>query len=303
MILLAVLLTSLAQAPAAAQTPIVQWSGDRLTVQAVNAPLRTLLEEVAARTGIVLNGAEHLAGRDTVDIRDAYLSDALKTLLANVNFAVMHQDGRVHLRIHSMTMSGDAPPPKDPISIPGLTDRVVARQPAGMPPTKPAGQDDPETEEERREKAEELTALDQAAKSNEDDSLQQIAERLASDHSEVRIRALHLLAARGDEPDAVEEIGSAFADHDAEVVSTAANLLASIPGSAALEAIENYLSPENSPELQLAAIRSLAVRADILSLPAVRRAAREEGPVRELAERLVKALEERAGVAAKTQGR
>lgn len=279
-ILLAVLLSS-----APAQTAVVQWTGERLTVRSVNAPLRALMDDVAQRTGIIVSGADRLVGNTPVDIRDAYLTDALQILLANVNFIITRQDGLLHLRIHSMT--GNAPPASGPISIPGLTDQLVNR--SDRVPGSPAADADDD------EKREELAALERAAESLDADSTLEISSALQSDYSDVRIRALHLLGARSEDPDAIAEILSAFSDEDENVVLTASDLLASIPGLAVLDALENQLTPDTSEELQFAALRSLALRGDISSIDAVRRTARQ-GPVavRAFAEQLLKALEERA---------
>jgi type II secretory pathway component GspD/PulD (secretin) len=286
--LLAVLLN--ASAP---QSTVVQWTGERVTVRAVNTPLRTLLEDVAQRTGIVLSGADRLAGNHTVDIRNAYLTDALQILLENVNFIVTRENGQFHLRVYSMT--GHAPP-TGPISIPGLTDQVVTRTDDVVQPPDPADPDnsDAADPDDDVEASQELAELERAAQSNETDGLLDVSAALQSDHSEVRIRALQLLAARPEEPDAIAEIVSAFSDADPNVVLTASDLMASIPGLAALEAIESLLTPDTSDELQIAALRSLALRGDVSSIDAVRRAAREAPPtVREFAQRLLQALEER----------
>ena len=284
-ILLAVLLN--ASAP---QSTVVQWTGDRVTVRAVNTPLRTLLEDVAQRTGILLSGADRLAGNETVDIRNASLEDALQILLANVNFIVTRENGQFHLRVYSMT--GHAPP-TGPISIPGLTDQVVTRTGDVVQPQDPADPDDDSAVEE----AQELADLELAAQGA--DSVLDVSEALQSDHTEVRIRALHLLAARSEEPDAITEIVSAFSDEDMNVVLTASDLAAAIPGLAALDAIESQLIPENENEVQIAALRTLALRGDVSSIDVVRRTAGEAPPpVRELAQGLLQALEERATAAA-----
>ena len=280
-ILLAVLLN--ASAP---QSTVVQWTGDRVTVRAVNTPLRTLLEDVAQRTGILLSGADRLAGNETVDIRNASLEDALQILLANVNFIVTRENGQFHLRVYSMT--GHAPP-TGPISIPGLTDQVVTRTGDVVQPQDPADPDDDSAVEE----AQELADLELAAQGA--DSVLDVSEALQSDHTEVRIRALHLLAARSEEPEAITEIVSAFSDEDMNVVLTASDLAAAIPGLAALDAIESQLIPENENEVQIAALRTLALRGDVSSIDVVRRTAGEAPPpVRELAQWLLQALEERA---------
>jgi hypothetical protein len=274
---------------AAAQTPVVQWTADRLTVRAVNVPLRTLLENVAKRTGITLTGADRLSGTRTVDIRDAHLADALSILLENVNFIVTRETGLIHLRIHSMS-TGAASMDLSPISIPGLTDEIASRTEEVAPSPEPS----PEQGDPDDDKAVELETLEQAAETDGIDSLPEISGALQSDYREVRLRALQLLVARSEDPDAIAEIVSAFSDADRSIVLTASDLLASIPGNAALEALENQLMPENAEELQLPALRALALRADVSSIDAVRRAARE-GPekVRGYAQQLLEILEER----------
>jgi hypothetical protein len=277
------------------QLAVVECTGDRVTVRAVNAPLRNLVEEVAARTGIVLTGVEELTGAESIDIRNEYLEAALKALLEHVNYVVTREEGILHLRIHSMVH--EPPAPVEPISIAGLTD-VIVGGPRTAPQldvrAQPKDPDDEDKEEEESEENEELANLERATQSIDDDATLQISASLTSDHVNVRIRALHLLAARAVDPDALAEIASAFSDENSEVVLTASNLLASIPGSAAQEAIESLLLPDSAPELHYAALRSLALRGDPSSITAVRRAA-EQGPaeVREYAGQLLTALEQR----------
>jgi hypothetical protein len=311
-------------AAAAMQPPTITWTGERLTVQATDASLRMLLEEVAARTGLVVTGADRLAGRESVDIHDAHLIDALKTLLTNVNYMVTLENGRFHLRVQSMVggasaatgtaaTAGTAPVPRapsapaqGPIDIPGLTDRSMV--PDLEPEPTPGGADEQlskeekalleaDAKEEKEAAAAELADLERAAAGNEEDRQQQMADALLSDYRDVRLRALHLLAdvAKGQDPGVGEELVSAFSDHDVEVAVTAADLLASIPGSNVRATIETQLTPENAPTLQFAALRALALRADIDSIPAVAAVAKEGAPeVRRLAERLLQALQERA---------
>lgn len=291
---------------AASQSGAVQWSGERLTVQAVNAPLRTLLEDVARRTGIVLTGADRLAGTCTVDIRDKPLAEALGVVLEHVNFIVTREHGLFHLRIHSMM--GTAPPAVGPIVIAGLTDQVVTREDrsAAVPEPADPDDDDDETEkdEEQREEQEELETLaGLAARPATGANLLQLSNALVSDYSEVRIRALHLLAARSGDPDALEEIVSAFQDDEMNVVLTASDILASIPGEAAGEALQLQLANQGWPDAQFGALRALALRAEVSSIPAVRRIVRDGHPkVREFAAQLLTALEERARTAVKPQG-
>jgi hypothetical protein len=283
-----------------AQVQTVQWADERMTVQATNASLRALFEEVARRTGIVVTGADRLVGNRSLDIRDKPLAEALEALLENVNFVVTREKGLFHLRIHSM--SGAAPLAVAPIVIPGLTDRVVIREPpAAALPGEPDPDDDEreEQEEAQREEQEELASLEQVAEGKAPDRVEEITNALQSDYAEVRMRALHLLAAHPS-PDVIEEILSTFEDDEPNVALTASDILATMPAEVALKALERQLAPDVSYEAQFAALRSLALRGDVSSIPVVRRAVGEGHPtLRAFAEALVHALETRARTAAK----
>jgi hypothetical protein len=286
-----------------AQVQTVQWADERLTVQATNASLRALFEEVAQRTGIVVTGADRLIGFRSLDIRDKPLAEALEVLLEHVNFVVTREKGLFHLRIHSM--SGAAPAAVSPIVVPGLTDRVVTReQPIAEIPGQPDPDDDEreEREEAQREEQEELAALEQVAEGKAPDRVEEITNALQSDYAEVRIRALHLLVAHPS-PDVIEEIVSTFEDDEPNVALTASDILATMPADAVLEALERQLAPDVSYEAQFAALRALALRGDVASIPAVRRAVSEGAPqLRAFAAALVRALETRARTAAKPKG-
>jgi hypothetical protein len=286
-----------------AQAQTVRWADERLTVQATNAPLRVLFEEVAQRTGIVLTGVDRLVGYRSLDIREKPLAEALEVLLENVNFVVTREKGLFHLRIHSM--SGVAPATVPPIVIPGLTDRVVVPEElVAEPPGQPDPDDDEreEKEEAQREEQEELTALEQVAEGKAPDRVEEITNALQSDYAGVRMRALHLLAAHP-RPEVIEEIMSTFEDDEPNVAMTASDIMATMPAEPALKALERQLAPDVSDAVQFAALRSLALRADVASLAAVRRAVREGHPrLRAFAEALVQALEARERLATKPKG-
>lgn len=90
----------------AEQSRTIEWNGSRLTVQAVNTALRSLVEDVAPRAGIVVTGTQHLAGVRSIDVRDASLYEGLKVLLDGVNYVIVTKGQVVHVRIHSMSGVG-----------------------------------------------------------------------------------------------------------------------------------------------------------------------------------------------------
>lgn len=71
--------------PALAQPLSVEWVNERLTVSGSNVPLTRVLEEIGRRTGSVLTGVQTATQPVTVDIRNAGLVQALRSLLADAD--------------------------------------------------------------------------------------------------------------------------------------------------------------------------------------------------------------------------
>ena len=78
--------------PSAAQSVKVDWTGERLSVVAVDAPLAGVLTEVARKTGIGVVGLRHLSGTARIEIRDNTLLQALRALLADTNYVIVDRD-------------------------------------------------------------------------------------------------------------------------------------------------------------------------------------------------------------------
>ena len=305
---------------AAAQATQVQWSGDRLTVNAVNASLRALVEDVAQHAGIVVTGIDRLAGGRSIQIRDASLYEGLKVLLQGVNFVIVTKGQVTYLRIHSMSEIAPVTP-GSAIHIAGLTDRVVVDEAGSSvssaldpPDEKPKVEQPQEQNQEKQEKEEteaeaeleeaeqQLAELETLAQ-DEKVAAVQVVDAVQSSHATVRRRALQLLGARPPSPETIDQIAAAFTDDDMNVVLTASDVLAGISDELAIRALERQLDTGQGELVQFAALRSLALRAEVASLPAIRRVAREGYPAnRGFAERLVIALEERAKVAPKSKG-
>ena len=87
-ILIAGVITVIAwsSAPAQAQSLTVQWANDRLTIVAADAPLASVLAEVARQTGSQMIGLEKITDAVTVEIHNEMIGDALTTLLAKRNY-------------------------------------------------------------------------------------------------------------------------------------------------------------------------------------------------------------------------
>lgn len=272
-----------------ARAPMVRWAGDRLTVQAVNTPLQDILEQVASQTGIIVTGADRLAGRRSVDIRDATLHDAIRVLFEHVNYLSTMQRGVIHVRIHSMT--GEARSNMDgPVHIPGLTDRVAGQS--------DVVDDQVDVEELDEDEADELEGLEDTLVIDKRTAVADLTTALESEYISVKLRALQLLGFRS-APDAIPALIEALGDEDLDIALTASDVLAAMPGAAPLEALLDLLVDHTEADVQFAALRALALRADLSTLPRLRVAVPHTDPlVREQAALLLKELERRATAAA-----
>lgn len=66
----------------------VTWDGDAACITAENAPRVDVLREVARKTGTVLTGSEHLAGRLSLKSSCADLGSTLRLLAGGVSYAL-----------------------------------------------------------------------------------------------------------------------------------------------------------------------------------------------------------------------
>lgn len=87
-----VLLLAFCFLPARAEAPFtVQWTDKGLSVVAEGAPLAEVLTQVAARTRLEIRGLEKVQGNTWADFSDLPLREALKKLLATVNYAILEK--------------------------------------------------------------------------------------------------------------------------------------------------------------------------------------------------------------------
>jgi hypothetical protein len=74
-----------------AQSLEVGWTNERLTIVAADVPTAQVLTEVIRQTGSSVVGLERVSGSVTIDVREAMLFDALRTLLARVDYIILQQ--------------------------------------------------------------------------------------------------------------------------------------------------------------------------------------------------------------------
>lgn len=226
---------------ASAQTSSsITWSNARVSVAATDTPLSAILRELAQRTGSRIVGLEQATERVTVDIRDAHLIDALRTLLAEVRVNYLYvlrpaptaDADRVTLWLYG--------PSSRPASLRAFQTEVVDAGDPGLvepalvtaPPTAAADNDD--VSRLHREGAFGATAT--AA------SLMGLAK---SANHDVRILALQSLALQST-PLGIETIRAALKDEHPFVRAEAMDLLISqSPGVAAVTRLGELTAHED----------------------------------------------------------
>ena len=278
-----------------AQTTSVSWANERLTVRAVNAPLAELVTEVAAKTGITVLGLDKLSGRRSIELADLSLSEALPKLLEDVNYLVTRRNGMFQIRIHSMSGSARAQAAETgPLHVPGLTDRRVGEHNQVSEVL--------DLEEVDEDEQDELIELEEVGQAKGAESLQGLLEAMSSDYVVVRVRAVQLLA-QHNEPAALAAVISALRDEDLDVSLTASDALAEMPGDAVAKALFQQLAPKVEVSVQGGALRTLALRADIATIPLLQKVIPSIHPqLQEVAAVVLKKLEDRAKAAAKAKG-
>ncbi len=84
--LLGALLVLSAAVDASAQALQLAWSGNRVSIAAVDVPLAAILTDLARHTGSAVVGLEKASDPVTIDLDKVTLHDALRTLLADKNY-------------------------------------------------------------------------------------------------------------------------------------------------------------------------------------------------------------------------
>lgn len=275
-LVLAVVVSASQATLASAQGADVRWANQRVTIAATEASLSDVLREFAVRTGSRVVGLEFGTERVTVDIRDAYLLDALRRLLADVavNYLYMPIEtatGAPRVAVHLYGRS--APRAGTPRIVVDATANAVDN-PVASAGYAPVFRDD-EVTRLSREGAFDRNATQASllglAKSPDPDvrilSLQTLALQptdaavdaieaaLRDDSLFVRGEAMVLIRALATSADGLPRLRALIDHPDAEVRGVAAMALAEHPGDEASDLIKRALNDEDG------AVRGFAAQA------------------------------------------
>jgi HEAT repeats len=231
----------------------VEWEGGHLSVTAEKVPLSQILQEVAHRTGIEVQGGEGLQEEVSVSFAGLPLSEGLQKLLTQVNYLLVDGAGPQEgpRPMLALIFGRRAAPP--PVVIP--TEGEAKRE------SEPAAEDEEERLKALRAAAQQgnkevlrealadanltiqTTALALLAEQNRQEAVTFLVEATKSDQPQVRFQSLQLLSQTDqvDERTVLSTLGEAVTDGDETVKGYAVQALAERGGPGAMELLGQAL--------------------------------------------------------------
>ena len=275
-----------------APAPEVRCEGSSLTVRAVGAPLKAVMDLIVERCNVEVLGQDQIDGNVTITIEARPFNEAIDALLGGYNYLVgarpakePESSARWQVRIVSK-IGADARLHKADIAGPVHLPAIEAALQADKDMADPV---DPEEQQEREANLANLTKAGAFLPQKPVASLLELYEE--EDNPLVRRRALFELDSRA--PDkALPVLLEALADEDLN--EDAIEMLGRRKDAASLIRVGEYLAKEVDLTGKIGAFRVLALRADPSSLQYVRQVARDENQIiREAAAQFITEMEQR----------
>jgi HEAT repeat protein len=273
---------------------VVRWANDHLSIHAANVPLSDVVAEVARVTGLRVVGADKLQGPVSVDFTDFAAVDALKALLADVNYFIQQEPlsdekrlGLV-LHVHSMARTSAAPPVSaDPVlHVPAL-DALLEDEAEEIQEAKEEEAEDPDIEQENKENRHAAQQLVENGAIGSKATMVALERYLHSDNDQIRLEAVKAIAARP-LSDSLKLLLMALGDDSIEVRRTAINALGRDRSPESLLGVGVALEKDQDPLVRQGALRIFALRADPAATPHLQNAlADNDEIVREAAKQML----------------
>jgi hypothetical protein len=279
----------------------IRWEGERLSVRAADAPLAGVMTDVARLTGLEVTGSETLTGTTAATFTDLPLTDALKELLAGVNYLLQEVPGpqpgargRLVLRIYSSSPTTAASSSaRTPITVPAL-EAVAAADATAEAEARGEDEDDPDVAEEQQDARLEAARMASEGVFGPDASVDSLVELMEDTNPEVRVEAVRALASRPMKS-ALPILGSALADDAVDVRAAAVQALGAARDADSMKKMGDILVTHPNLGLRLEALRVLALRADPAAIPYLRKVeAHPDGTLRQAAAQMLEEFDRRA---------
>jgi len=298
----AILCVTVLCSPTFAQKPFeIAWTGERLTVHALNAPLGEVIAEVARQTGILIVGQEKLAGQLSIDFADLAPQEALTKLLADVNYIVQGRAGAngntsspLVVMIHSM--GGSTLPAEafsGPILVRELDVLMVVEANDVVDSRREEEEDDPDAVEDQHADKIQATALATQGAFGPKAPIDSLIKLMSSVNNEIRLEALKAIGTRP-MPDALKALIGALGDEVWEVRNRSIEILGRATDVDSLRAVGETLLTSQDRDIRIDALRVLSLRGAPESADYLRAALKDaDASIREVASLMLNELDRR----------
>jgi hypothetical protein len=210
--------------------PLVGFENGRLSVQAGDVPLKDLLSEIQAKSGIMidLKDSKAAAKRSSVDFKNLPPARAFREILKDLNFAFFYSGNRLS-RVLILPPGGQTPAAKSGLMNPNRVGPRAQNAPVKPGPT-------PKLPGDKRKDGD-VTAKLEAIEAMED----------------------------SDDPKSIAALGEALTDKNREVKEAAFQALTDKKGANVTEMLRRGLN-DADPEFRIEVLEALAERGDLDSL-------------------------------------
>jgi len=230
-------------APASPNTdavnPLVKFFEGRLSIRAVNAPLKDLVQEISKQSGIVvdLRDAKGAEKRITIDLVNLTPARALEEILRGLSFASFYNNT---ILSQVVVLSPDASPPQLALS--------KTPQPRPQP----------------RQSLKPGLDFEELLKRNRDEGLKTIAQVLKGNNRWDKVKAVEALESFGsaDDPEIIRLLGEALADSDSAVKRSVLEALAETEGPAVIPLIAAALK-DPDPSMRVEVLEALSEKGEL----------------------------------------
>jgi hypothetical protein len=212
--------------------PFVSYSKGRLTVRAVDVPVKDLIEEIRKKSGIIIELRNQKAAqkRVTVNLADLSPEQAVEDMLRGLSFALFYDGDRLS---QVVVLSADGSPPQLSLS------RASSARPAPRP--SPAAS--------KPSPADSVPDFEELLERDRDKGLKAVKEALANPDSEIKTAALEALADTEGE-DVLPLLSGALRDPDP---SFRMEVLEALADKGELQLVRSALSDQNTEVREKAA--------------------------------------------------
>jgi hypothetical protein len=247
--------------------PLVKFSAGRLTVRAVEVPLKDLLQEIGKRSGIVVELRDQKTAQKqvTLELNNVSPSLALEEILRGFSFALFHDKNGLS---QVVVLSPDTSP----------SELALTKAPPARSPPKPV------SSASKPSRSDSPPDFDELLKRNRDEGLKAIAQALKGDDSSRKLEAIDALGSFED-PAALKLLHEALGDSNTEVKKSALETLAEKEGQDVVPILSGALR-DPDPSFRMEVLEALAEKGD---LQAVRTALSDKS--REVREKAAELLE------------